>query len=232
MNAPSTGPVVSDSTDRPASSTDCRIHCAPSATASCTMPQPNRRLPRQPHQRRLVSVGPHVLQIEIVHRRRGHRVERRRQRRGDDRRDDEADRAVRQRGDDEARQDLVVAAERRRAAARAGDRRTASTPISRNSVNCAKTMNAAQDQPALRLRLRPRRQQPLHQELVGAVRRERQRDAAGEAGPERVDPCRIEREIEDRELAGRRAQPHDFCPAAGDAATAARRTRPARRRRR
>src|SRR3954470_4728097 len=38
-NAPSTGPVVSESTDSPASSTDWLSHCAPSATMSCTIPQ-------------------------------------------------------------------------------------------------------------------------------------------------------------------------------------------------
>src|SRR5262245_13074065 len=38
-NAPSTGPLASESTDRPASSTDRAIHCDPSATPTWTMPQ-------------------------------------------------------------------------------------------------------------------------------------------------------------------------------------------------
>ena len=38
-NAPSTDPEAYDSTASPASSTDCRIHCAAIATPICTTPQ-------------------------------------------------------------------------------------------------------------------------------------------------------------------------------------------------
>ena len=63
---------------------------------------------------------------------------------------------------------------------------------------------AAQDQPGCAARLRSRRQQPLHEVLIGAVRGQGQRDAADEAGPE---ACRPSSDPNDksktRELAGR-----------------------------
>ena len=39
-NAPNTDPDANDNTAKPASSTERCIHCAPMATANCTMPQP------------------------------------------------------------------------------------------------------------------------------------------------------------------------------------------------
>ena len=89
-NAPSTAPDANDSTASPASSTERSIHCAPSATPSCTTPQPTVASRDTRISVALVRVGPDVLQIEVVHGRRRHGVQRRRQRRGDDRRDDEA----------------------------------------------------------------------------------------------------------------------------------------------
>ena len=124
-NAPRTGPAANESTSSPASRTDRSIHCAPSATAICAMPQPMVASRDIAHERRLVGVGADVLDVEVVDRRRGQRVDRRRQRGGHDRGDDEPGDAGRQRGDDEERQDLVVSGERARQRQRAGSRRRA-----------------------------------------------------------------------------------------------------------
>ena len=52
---------------------------------------------------------------------------------------------------------------------------------------------AAQDEAARGFARAARRQQTLHQKLIGAVRRQRQRDAAEEAGPQRIGPAAVER---------------------------------------
>ena len=99
-------------------------------------------------------------------------------------------------------------------------------------MNCTNTIDAAQHQAGGG---RPRArggEQALHQELVGAVRGQRERDAAEHSGPQRVDRRRIGAEIDDGELAGRRPGAHHFVPAAGDAAEQRHRHRTPRRRRR
>ena len=121
-NAPSTDPDAYDSTARPASSTDRCIHCAPTATPICTTPQTTVQMPRHAHQGLLVGVRPLVFQVEVVDRRRRHRIEGRRQGGRHDRRDDEAGGAVGERGDDEDRQQLVRARRADAAAARADSR--------------------------------------------------------------------------------------------------------------
>ena len=53
-------------------------------------------------------------------------------------------------------------------------------------MNCAKTMKPLSTRPRAASRAVRADEQPLHEELIGAVRGERQRDAAEDAGPERV----------------------------------------------
>ncbi len=98
MNAPSTAPEANDSTASPASSTERSMNCAPSATPSCTTPQPivARRDSRSSGASSGTVRAPR--QVEVVDRGRGHGVQRRRQRRRDNRRDDEAGEARRQLG--------------------------------------------------------------------------------------------------------------------------------------
>ena len=80
---------------------------------------------------------------------------------------------------------------------------------------------AAQHQAARGFARAARREQALHQKLIGAVRRQRQRDAAEQAGPERVGPAEVERQVEDSELAGGAPDVDDCRPAAGNARRAA-----------
>ena len=89
---------------------------------SARCPRATVAWPRHAHLRGLIGVGPNISQIEIVDRRRGHRVERRRQRGGDNRRDDESGEAVCERGHDEDRQNLVRCGRAVAAAAFAGNR--------------------------------------------------------------------------------------------------------------
>ena len=86
--------------------------------------------------------------------------------------------------------------------------------MTRNRQNCANTSTPLRTSPRRASRRRPRGEQPLHQELIRAVRRERQRHAADDAGPQRVDRVRVGRQIQERELAGGRPGGHDRRPAA------------------
>ena len=175
----------------------------------------HRRDLRHAHQRRVVRVGADVLHIEIVDRRRRHRVDRRRQRRRDDRRDDEAGRAVAQRMDDEERQDLVVPSERRRQR-RLLIERVEHHADEQEQHELGEDDEAAHHEAALRRLERFRREQALHEELIGAVRGERQRHAAEEAGPDRVDRRGLQAEVQHLELVRRAAGFDHRGPAAVD----------------
>ena len=84
-------------------------------------------------------------------------------------------------------------------------------------MNCANTMKPLRTRPRDAACCDLRRQQALHQVLIGAVRRQRQRDAAEQPGPDRVGLREVERRIETHEAPGLRADAHHFGPAAIDA---------------
>ncbi len=173
------------------------------------------RLTRHAHQRLLVGIRTKVLDVEIVHRGGGHGVDGWGQRGGDDRRDDESRNAVRQRGDDEERQHLVVALQRarQRRPLVVGEQHDADHEKQRE---LQEDDEAAEHEARRRFFRRASREEALDEELVGAVRRQRQRDSAEQSGPEGVDRARVEREIEDAEVLG--ADARDFIPTAGDQA--------------
>ena len=200
-------PEASDSTESPASSTDCCIHCAAMATPICTTPQNTVAIFDSAHQRRVVGVGTDVLQIEVVDRRRRHRVDRRRQRRGDDGRDDEAGGAVAQRVNHVDRAGSCRC-DRAAPAAASADRRCRA---SRRSAGTARTARRRRSRSTTRPRCaslqRSRREQALHEVLIGAVGRERQREAAEQPGPEGVDLRRHRARSRRRGTCRRRGRP-------------------------
>ena len=86
---------------------------------------------------------------------------------------------------DERRQDLVGAAQRRRGHVLVVREEHHADDEEQRELR--EDDDAAEHEAEARLARGPRGQQALHEELVGAVRGQRQRDAADEPGPERVD---------------------------------------------
>ena len=71
------------------------------------------------------------------------------------------------------------------------------TPIERKSVICRRTTKPLPDQGLARVLQAAAGEQPLHDQLVGAVARHRQERAAEDPGPERVGAREIELEMEE-----------------------------------
>ena len=83
-------------------------------------------------------------------------------------------------------------------------------------MNCAEHDQAAREHAPRRIGARPRREQALHEELIGALHGERQDHPADQPGPQRVDLARVPDRIDDGELAGGHAGVDDGAPAAVD----------------
>ena len=87
-------------------------------------------------------------------------------------------------------------------------------PINRKRVNCANTAIPLPITRSLRVAQRARGEQPLHDELVGAVRRHREEGAAEQPSEERLRPVEARVQVDHAQLARRRGVAEDAVPAA------------------